>query len=141
MPFGRARPASEEVEGRLVSFEATAGEGGEGATHTTDKDDCLETLTKDGDERQEEERPLGPARLALVLARQGRRVDLVVERAGELGLPLELGAVDAEPATVRGSGLIPLELEREEEETDMVKPMTKMMTLWTSSVSAGSVRE
>jgi len=91
--------------GQLTSDDQTAyetddggerdGFGGLTERNSADEDDGLETLTQDGYQGQDEERPFAAASLlALLFAEPLLR--LLVERALELDLPLELGAVDAE---------------------------------------------
>lgn len=60
------------------------------ATHSTDEYHGLEAFAQYSDEREDEERPLFATGLALVLARERRGVDFVVESTSELDLPLEL---------------------------------------------------
>lgn len=73
-------------------------------THTTDKDDGLDTLSKHGDEGQEEQSPLpvprllpGPGSiLGLLILQQSGRSDLVVEGLSELDPPFNSAAVHLE---------------------------------------------
>jgi len=72
-------------------------------TYSSDEDNSLDTFSKDGDERQQEQRPLsipslllGVSSLLSVLLQQSGRGDLVVESLSQLDTPLDTGSVHLE---------------------------------------------
>lgn len=66
------------------------------SAYTAHENHGFEAFAQDSDHRQDEERPLGRTSLAAFLLGKFGSFDLLVKSAGELGLPLDLGAVDAE---------------------------------------------
>ena len=68
-------------------------------TYTADENDRFQSFTQHSDERQQEQRPLAPTPLTLVLSRFCRADGLalrLVECSGQLETPLDAGPVHLE---------------------------------------------